>query len=83
MWDTYQSLLVDWAADYDITLPTVPDYVEQAYHMYYILLPSLEVRTKVIKHLRDLGIWAVFHYQPLNLSGMGHDYAGYEGASVR
>ncbi|HXN34545.1 MAG TPA: DegT/DnrJ/EryC1/StrS family aminotransferase, partial [Opitutaceae bacterium] len=41
---------------------------EQAWHMYYLLLPSLERRQALIGHLKSRGILAVFHYMPLDLS---------------
>jgi dTDP-4-amino-4,6-dideoxygalactose transaminase len=47
--------------------------------MYYLLLPSLDVRTALIAHLRERGILAVFHYLPLNLSRMGRHFGGREG----
>ena len=40
IWDYYQSHLPDWAELHGVKLPTIPDHVEQSYHMYYMLLPS-------------------------------------------
>ncbi|RMG89158.1 MAG: dTDP-4-amino-4,6-dideoxygalactose transaminase, partial [Chloroflexi bacterium] len=79
IWEMYHSLLVDWAAKLGVRQPIIPDDVEQAYHMYYILLPSLEMRTKLIEHLRNHDIKAVFHYLPLHLSDMGRQFGGQEG----
>jgi dTDP-4-amino-4,6-dideoxygalactose transaminase len=39
--------------------------------MFYMLLPSLEDRTSLIAFLRERGMFAVFHYLPLNASEMG------------
>jgi dTDP-4-amino-4,6-dideoxygalactose transaminase len=47
--------------------------------MFYVLLPSLEARTRLIEHLARRGILAVFHYLPLHLSPMGLEYGGVEG----
>jgi len=79
IWDYYQAHLVDWADMHNVQLPTIPDYVEQSYHMYYLLLPSLDVRTRLIQHLKDRDILSVFHYLPLHLSDMGKKYGGKEG----
>ncbi len=79
IWEIYHRLLADWAAAWDIRQPVIPDDVEQAYHMYYILLPSLQMRTKLIEHLRNHDIKAVFHYLPLHLSDMGRRFGGQEG----
>ena len=47
--------------------------------MYYLLLPSLEARTRFIAHLRARQILAVFHYQPLHLSDKGRQFGGRAG----
>jgi dTDP-4-amino-4,6-dideoxygalactose transaminase len=77
IWDTYATGLKEWAGASDVHLPKVPAYCDQAYHMFYIILPSLEARTRVIEHLKSKGILSVFHYLPLHLSPMGHKY-GYK-----
>jgi dTDP-4-amino-4,6-dideoxygalactose transaminase len=48
-------------------------------HMFYMLLPNLEKRQRLIEYLKSLNIMAVFHYLPLNLSDMGRKYGGNEG----
>lgn len=79
LWHTYSDGLGDWAASVDASLPYIPDHCEQPYHMFYLLLPSLEYRTALIEHLRTLGILAVFHYLPLHLSPMGQRHGGVRG----
>jgi dTDP-4-amino-4,6-dideoxygalactose transaminase len=79
LWDTYNTRLPAWANEHDVTLPTVPDDCEQSYHMYYMLLPSLETRTALINHLKEHQILSVFHYLPLNLSDMGRQFGGKPG----
>lgn len=79
IWDRYSNGLHDWARERGATLPTVPAHCEQAYHMFYMLLPSLESRQALLAHLRERGIHAVFHYQPLHLSEMGRHFGGREG----
>ena len=79
IWDYYQLHLSDWAPIHSVQLPTIPDYVEQSYHMYYMLLPSLEIRTRLIDHLKERSILSVFHYLPLHLSDMGKQFGGQEG----
>ena len=71
IWQTYLSSLEDWAQENDVRLPHVPAECEPAYHLFYLLLPSLEQRTAFIAHLRERGVTAVFHYVPLHLSAMG------------
>lgn len=74
IWETYQNNLEDWAEEHRVQLPTVPDNVEQSYHMFYMLLPSYEIRTRLIDYLKEKGILSVFHYLPLNTSDMGQHY---------
>src|SRR5690606_12815941 len=78
-WQRYDAELRDWAAACDIRLPVVPDYCDQPYHIYYLLLPSLEMRQALIEHLKGCGILSVFHYQPLHLSVMGRQFGGKRG----
>jgi dTDP-4-amino-4,6-dideoxygalactose transaminase len=79
IWDYYQAHLPEWAQTHNVTLPTIPADCEQSYHMYYMLLPSLEVRQELIAHLKSFGILTVFHYLPLHLSDMGRKYGGQTG----
>jgi dTDP-4-amino-4,6-dideoxygalactose transaminase len=79
IWETYAAELASWANDHDIRLPIVPEDRDQAYHMFYLLLPSLRARDSLIAHLRSRGILAVFHYLPLHLSDMGRGFGGREG----
>jgi dTDP-4-amino-4,6-dideoxygalactose transaminase len=78
-WDTYAAALRDWAAAHDVRLPIVPAHCEQPYHMFYLLLPDLDSRTRFIAHLRSRGVYSVFHYLPLHLSDMGRRYGGRPG----
>jgi dTDP-4-amino-4,6-dideoxygalactose transaminase len=75
VWEFYQQSLGDWARASGAALPVVPPDCEQAYHMFYVLLPSLKHRTKLIEHLNAKGICAVFHYVPLHLSNAGMKFA--------
>lgn len=76
VWETYYKELGDWAEENRVQMPFVPAYCEQSYHMFYLLFPSLEARTKAIAHLKEREILAVFHYLPLHLSPMGEKYGG-------
>jgi dTDP-4-amino-4,6-dideoxygalactose transaminase len=79
IWDTYHRELAGWASAQGVTRPHVPEHCEQAYHMYYLLMPSLDARTRFIQQLRQQGINAVFHYLPLHLSDMGRHFGGKAG----
>ena len=78
-WLEYQAELGEWAGRWDVGLPFVPTYCEQAYHIFYLLLPDFEARRGLIEHLRARDILSVFHYMPLHLSAMGQRYGGRAG----
>lgn len=80
VWEHYRRNLPRWAKQHGARLPFVPDACDQSYHMFYLLMPSLDHRQQVIRHLRRHRILAVFHYQPLHLSEMGRRLGGRPGA---
>lgn len=79
VWEYYHKHLQDWAEKHGIRFPIVPDHCEQAYHMFYLLMPSLEKRQALIAHLKAQNIISAFHYLPLHLSEMGQKFGGKEG----
>lgn len=79
LWHRYRTELADWTAAAGARLPTVPPWCDQAYHMFYMLLPSLEHRQALIAHLKARGILSVFHYLPLHVSPMGRQWGGRPG----
>ena len=79
IWEYYYEHLQDWALKHDVRLPMIPAHCEQPYHMFYLLMPSLEQRQALIEHLKECGILSVFHYLPLHLSDMGHRFGGKAG----
>jgi len=79
IWDYYLDRLCDWSKANGVRLPVVPDHCDQAYHMFYILMPSLEQRQILIEYLKTKGILSVFHYLPLHLSDMGREFGGEPG----
>lgn len=79
IWETYDNSLRDWAEKNGIRLPFIPDHCDQAYHMFYLIFPTLEKRQAFISYLNEKSIMAVFHYLPLHLSDMGRKFGGKAG----
>jgi dTDP-4-amino-4,6-dideoxygalactose transaminase len=79
IWEYYRENLREWASQHSVQLPFVPEHCEQPWHMFYMVMPSLEVRQALIAHLRSREILSVFHYLPLHLSEMGRRWGGKEG----
>jgi len=77
IWQYYFEQLAPWAEQKGVSLPFSPSYCEHPYHLFYLLCPSLEKRTKLIEGLKSRGILSVFHYLPLHLSPMGQKW-GYK-----
>jgi dTDP-4-amino-4,6-dideoxygalactose transaminase len=71
VWERYAAGLADWARARHVGLPFVPAHCEQAFHMFYLVMPDLASRTALIEHLARADAKAVFHYQALHLSPMG------------
>jgi dTDP-4-amino-4,6-dideoxygalactose transaminase len=79
LWERYEGELAAWADQHEVRRPIIPEGCEQAYHMYYLLMPSETVRARLLAHLKARGILAVFHYQPLHTSVMGRKLGGRPG----
>ena len=79
IWEYYFEHLTAWAQRVGAQLPFVPTHCEQPYHMFYLLLPSLEARQTLMAHLVSKNIFSVFHYLPLHLSRIGRRFGGKEG----
>ena len=79
IWDYYYDHLKDWAEENGVRLPIIPSNCDQVYHMFNLLIPSLEKRTALINRLKQNNISAVFHYLPLHLSDMGKKFGGKKG----
>lgn len=75
VWQRYYDSLAGWAALNDVKLSVIPPECEQTYHMFYMLLPSVEHRDSLISQLKAHSILSVFHYTPLHLSEAGLKFA--------
>jgi dTDP-4-amino-4,6-dideoxygalactose transaminase len=74
LWNRYHARLEASERAGRIRRPIVPEGCRHNAHMYYILLPSAEHRTRLIARLKGRGISAVFHYVPLHSSPAGRRF---------
>jgi dTDP-4-amino-4,6-dideoxygalactose transaminase len=79
IWEYYDQHLRGWALERGIGCPVVPAHCEQSYHMYYLIMPTMEQRQALISFLKSRGILSVFHYVPLHLSAVGQRMGGRSG----
>ena len=54
--------------DCGFVIPDIPEYATNNAHIFYLICPSLDVRTRIISFLKEHGILATFHYLPLHSS---------------
>lgn len=52
----------------DVTIPVIPDYATNNAHMFYLVCENINVRSKLIEHLKKNDVYAVFHYLSLHKS---------------
>ena len=71
LWDRYHAWAGRWESIGVLRRPVVPEHCTHNAHMYYLLLPDLESRTRFISALKTDEIGAVFHYIPLHSSPAG------------
>ncbi len=71
LWATYHQWFASLEKKEKLRRPIIPRECVHNAHMYYLLLPSLELRTAFIDQLRAQGIHAVFHYVPLHSAPFG------------
>jgi dTDP-4-amino-4,6-dideoxygalactose transaminase len=65
LWEEY---FVQLSGTYCFRVPVTPPFATNNAHMFYIILPNLESRTKLIEKLRAEKIMTVFHYNSLHKS---------------
>ncbi len=79
IWNTYHTQLAGWSESNAVRLPYIPEDCRHPSHMFYLLMPNLETRTRFIEWMKSQNIICVFHYLPLHLSDMGLGFGGKQG----
>ena len=72
-WNRYYEGLKPLADKGFFSIPVIPEYATNNAHMFYLVCPSLEDRTKLINALKQKDILAVFHYLSLHSSPYYHE----------
>jgi len=79
IWERYDEELADWARRNGVRAPSIPSECTHTSHLYHLRMDTRGTRDRFIRHLRERGVLAVFHYQPLHLSAMGTRFGGRPG----
>ena len=77
VWKKYHENFEDLEACGKVRRPIVRKENQHNGHIYYLILNKKYNRDSVLKNLRDCGVYAVFHYQPLHSSPAGKKYGTY------
>ncbi len=77
VWNTYRETLLPLEQTERLKLQVVPEYVEHNGHMFNIILPTPEIRTKLVDELKKYEIYSYICYVPLHSAPMGRSL-GYE-----
>lgn len=70
-WNTYLNAFQELSKEGVVELPVIPNYCTHNAHMFYIKVKDIQVRTELLDHLKEKGIWATFHYIPLHSTPTG------------
>lgn len=68
IWNTYLEGLIVLTEKKLAQLPFIPVYASNNAHMFYLVCNNVEERTQLIAHLKQQGVYAVFHYLSLHKS---------------
>ena len=75
IWNLYHERLLPLEEKGILKTPFIPEHCTHNAHMFYLILDSLETRTKLISCLKENEIMAVFHYVPLHSSPAGKRFS--------
>jgi dTDP-4-amino-4,6-dideoxygalactose transaminase len=79
IWDRYHAAFEGLESEGRAQRPATPAGSLHNGHVYYLVLPSEEVRSAFIARLREQGIATVFHFVPLHSSPAGQRFGRVEG----
>lgn len=81
-WNLYYSLLLPLKNNGRVDLPVVPSTCSHNAHMFCIKCRDIDERMRLINHLKNRNINAVFHYVPLHDSPAGKCFGRFHGEDV-
>jgi dTDP-4-amino-4,6-dideoxygalactose transaminase len=73
IWKIYDSILRGRVEEKGVQLPEIPSYATNNGHMYYLVCPTLEFRTRLMAFLKEHDIQTTLHYLPLHSSAYYKD----------
>jgi len=80
--DAYREGLSELNQKEHLELQFIPEHCKPNGHIFYFKLKDYDERKRMIEHLKNNGVQAVFHYVPLHSSTGGEKYARFHGEDV-
>ena len=78
-WHTYYEAFKPMADQGLVEIPSIPEDCVHNAHMFYLKCKNIEERTRLISHLRENDVQAVFHYIPLHSAPAGLKFGRFHG----
>ena len=75
----YVAALAGAAQRVGVGIPQVPEYCEHNAHLFFLVMPDGDARDRLQAHLKQHGVSASSHYEPLHASHAGRRYARAQG----
>ena len=82
IWELYNERLAPLEEQGFIERPFVPEHCTNNYHMYYLKVKDIKVRSALIAWLKERGVASVFHYVPLHSAPAGVKFGRFHGEDV-
>lgn len=71
IWNAYATRLPQWAADENVRLMDVPSDSRHPAHLFFLQTPDHDYQVALLAYLRSVGVFATFHYIPLDSAPAG------------
>ncbi|MBD2230192.1 dTDP-4-amino-4,6-dideoxygalactose transaminase [Phormidium tenue] len=82
IWNRYHHAFERLETDQKVQRPLIPQSCQHNAHIYYLLVNSLETRSKILANLKRHGVQATFHYVPLHSAPAGRKYGRQSGELI-
>lgn len=70
IWRSYKTGLTAWADGNDVRLPSEHEESRHSAHIFYMIMPDVDIRQRFIEYMKSHSVQVTFHYQALNKAPM-------------
>lgn len=79
LWVAYYEALFPLVVNGKIEMPVIPEGCVHNAHMFFLKVNGLSERTALLEHLKERGVYGVFHYVPLHSAIAGPKFSRFHG----